>query len=145
MGDVVVLVPPLLIGKVADNPAAVPVVFWLNVGHVKVPVLKFPEVGVPSKGVTSVGDVANTAAPEPVSSVKAVLRFAEVNDPRDVVLPVEVTAPVRSALVVTFPAVRPAAVPVMLVPTRADGVPRAGVTNAGLSANTAAPVPVIAS
>jgi hypothetical protein len=50
--------------------------------------------------------------------------------------------PVRFALVVTLPAVRPDAVPVMFVPTRAEGVPRAGVTNVGLVANTSEPVPV---
>ena len=57
-------------------------------------------------------------------------------------MPTEVTAPVKLALVVTLPAVRPEAVPVMFVPTRADGVPRAGVTRVGLVANTKEPVPV---
>ena len=98
--------------------------------------------GVPKAGVTRVGLVAKTAEPEPVSSVKAPASCADVNDPRDVTLPTEVTAPVRLALVVTLPAVRPAAVPVMFVPTRAEGVPRFGVTNVGLVANTKAPVPV---
>ena len=65
-------VPPEAGAKVADKPAAVPEVFWLKVGQVNVPVLKLPEVGVPSKGVTSVGLVANTAEPVPVSSVSAV-------------------------------------------------------------------------
>jgi len=45
-----------------------------------------------------------------------------------VALPTDVTSPVKLALVVTLPAVRPAAVPVMFVPTRAVGVPSAGVT-----------------
>jgi hypothetical protein len=36
-----------------------------------------PDVGVPKTGVTSVGDVAKTSAPVPVSSVTAVLRLAE--------------------------------------------------------------------
>jgi len=53
-----------------------------------------------------------------------------------------VTAPVKLALVVTLPAVRPEAVPVMFVPTKADGVPSAGVTRVGLLANTKAPDPV---
>ena len=52
------------------------------------------------------------------------------------------TAPVKLALVVTVPAVRPAAVPVMFVPTNALGVPRAGVTSVGDVANTSEPVPV---
>jgi hypothetical protein len=56
--------------------AAVPVVFWLNVGQVNVPVLKSPDVGVPSKGVTSVGEVANTTEPEPVDVVLPVPPFA---------------------------------------------------------------------
>jgi hypothetical protein len=99
-------------------------------------------VGVPRIGVTRVGEVANTADPVPVSSVKAPKRLAELNEPKDVALPTEVTAPVKLALVVTLPAVRPEAVPVMFVPTKADGVPRAGVTKVGLLANTKEPVPV---
>jgi hypothetical protein len=50
------------------SPPAVPVVFWLSVGNVQL--ARFPEEGVPRAGVTRVGDVANTAAPVPVSSVK---------------------------------------------------------------------------
>ena len=59
-----------------------------------------------------------------------------------VALPVEVTSPVKFAFVVTAPAVKPDAVPVMLVPTKVLGVPRFGVTNVGEVANTAKPVPV---
>jgi hypothetical protein len=44
--------------------------------------------------------------------------------------------------VVTLPAVKPEAVPVMFVPTKADGVPKAGVTNVGEVAKTKEPVPV---
>lgn len=40
--------------------------------------VKVPEVGVPRIGVTSVGDVANTSAPLPVSSLIAVRSSAEV-------------------------------------------------------------------
>jgi hypothetical protein len=104
--------------------------------------VKVALVGVPRMGVTKVGEVANTADPVPVSSVKAPKRFAELNEPKDVALPTEVTAPVKLALVVTLPAVRPEAVPVMFVPTKADGVPKAGVTNVGLVAKTKEPVPV---
>jgi hypothetical protein len=39
---------------------------------------RLPEVGVPRTGVTKVGDVANTRAPEPVSSVTAAAICAEV-------------------------------------------------------------------
>ena len=107
-----------------------------------VQLVKVPEVGVPKIGVTNVGVLANTFAPVPVSSVKAAARLAEVNEPSEVALPTEVTAPVKLALVVTLPAVKPAAVPVMFVPTKALGVPNAGVTSVGLFANTFAPVPV---
>ena len=72
-----------------------------------------------------VGDAEKTATPVPVSSVSAVRRLAEVNDPSEAALPTEVIAPVKLALVVTVPAVRPAAVPVRLVATPEDGVPRA--------------------
>jgi hypothetical protein len=65
-----------------------------------------------------------------------------VNEPSDVALPTEVTAPVKLAFVVTVPAVKPDAVPVIFVPTNADGVPKAGVTKVGLLANTKAPDPV---
>ena len=100
------------------------------------------DVGVPSKGVTNVGLVANTKEPEPVSSVVAVANCADVNEPKDVALPTDVIAPVKLALVVTLPAVSPAAVPVIFVPTKAEGVPSAGVTRVGLVANTSDPVPV---
>ena len=121
----VAALPPML------KPAAVPVILVPTNAD-----------GVPSAGVTKVGLVANTLAPVPVSSVSAVSSCREVNEPKDVALPVDVTAPVKLALVVTLPAVKPAAVPVMFVPTSAEGVPRAGVTSVGLVANTADPVPV---
>ena len=57
-------------------------------------------------------------------------------------LPEEVTSPVRLALVVTVPAVNPAAVPVILVPTKANGVPKSGVTSVGDVDKTTSPVPV---
>ncbi len=118
----------------------------LMLNAVAVPVMFVPTraVGVPNAGVTSVGEVANTATPVPVSSVNAVASCAEVKEPNEVALPTEVTAPVRLALVVTLPAVRPAAVPVMFVPTRAEGVPSAGVTNVGDVDITTLPVPVMA-
>jgi len=46
----------------------------------------------------------------------------------EVALPTEVTSPVRFALVVTLPAVKPAAVPVTLVIIPEAGVPKAGAT-----------------
>jgi len=104
--------------------------------------VRVSEDGVPNAGVTSVGLVAKTTDPVPVSSVRAILRLVELNDPSDVALPTLVTAPVRFALVVTLPAVKPAAVPVMFVPTKADGVPSAGVTRVGDVDKTTLPEPV---
>ncbi len=79
-----------------------------------------------------VGLILKTALPVPVSSVSAVMRFDDVNEPSDAALPTEVTIPVRLAFVVTLPAVSPDAVPVRLVATPDDGVPSAPlkVTNA---------------
>lgn len=60
-----------------------------------------------------------------------------------VAFPDEVISPVRFALVVTVHAVRPDAVPVMLVPMSTDGVPRFGVTSVGeVSITNFDPVPV---
>ena len=126
-------VPPLAIGSTPVTPV---------VKGKPVALVNTAADGVPSAGVTSVGDVENTAEPEPVSSVRAVISWADVNDPNAVALPTEVTAPVRLALVVTLPAVRPDAVPVMFVPTSAEGVPSAGVTSVGDVANTNEPEPV---
>ena len=65
-----------------------------------------PAEGVPILGVTKVGLVSTTNFdPVPVCDAMAV------------VLPDEVMGPVRLALVVTFPAVNPDAVPVKLVAT----------------------------
>ena len=72
-------VPPLATATVPVTLAAVPVVFWLNVGQVNVPVLKLPDVGVPSNGVTNVGEVANTTEPEPVDVVLPVPPLATGN------------------------------------------------------------------
>lgn len=62
-----------------------------------VQLVSVPLVGVPNKGVTRVGEVANTFAPLPVSSVRAVANCAEVNEPSEVALATDVTAPVRLA------------------------------------------------
>ena len=56
---------------------------------------------------------------------------------------VAVVALVALVAVAALPPIdNPAAVPVMFVPTNAVGVPRAGVTNVGLVANTTPPEPV---
>jgi hypothetical protein len=89
-------------------------------------------LGVPRLGVVNIGliDITNVV-PVPVWLAMPVA------------LPTEVMGPVRLAFVVTLPAVSPEAVPVMLVPTNADGVPRSGVTRVGLMDNTTDPVPVL--
>ena len=95
-------------------------------------------VAVPPKA----GARLKTDTPVPVSPVTAVANCAVVNEPNDAALPTDVMAPVKLALVVTEPAVNPEAVPVMLVPMSADGVPRFGVVRTGEVENTATPVPV---
>src|ERR1700680_3198251 len=82
-------------------------------------------VATPMFGVTSVGlALITNVEPVPVCAATAVA------------FPVEVIGPVRLAFVVTVPAVRPAAVPVRLVATPDDGVPKAGVTSTGEVART---------
>ena len=100
--------------------------------------VKLVKVGVPPNA----GEALKTTAPVPTSPITAVASCAVVNDPKSVALPVEVMAPVKLALVVTLPAVNPEAVPVILVPTSVDGVPRFGVVSIGDSAKTMLPVPV---
>jgi hypothetical protein len=74
-----------------------------------VTLVNVPLAGVPKMGVTSVGEVAKTADPVPVSSVKAPRSWAEVNEPSEVALPTEVTAPVK--LVITVDATFTKSVP----------------------------------
>lgn len=133
MAAVEAFVPPLAIGSTPVTPV---------VKGRPVALVSTAADGVPSAGVTRVGDVENTAEPEPVSSVRAVISWAEVNDPNAVALPTEVTAPVKLALVMAEPAVKPTAVPVAFVATRTEGVPKSGVTKVGDVANTSEPVPV---
>jgi hypothetical protein len=59
-----------------------------------------------------------------------------------VAFPVDVTSPVRFALVMTVPAVRPRAVPVRFVATPETGVPSAGPTSVGPLVRTTEPVPL---
>jgi hypothetical protein len=87
--------------------------------------------GVPKAGVTSVGLVAKTNAPDPVSSDTAVRKLADDGVAKKVATPApRPLTPVEIGR------------PVALVKVADDGVPRAGVTNVGLLANTKAPVPV---
>jgi hypothetical protein len=72
-------VPPLAVGSVPVTP----VVKGKPVALVNVAL-----VGVPNTGVTKVGEVANTAEPVPVSSVKAERRLALLGVPKNVATPV---------------------------------------------------------
>jgi hypothetical protein len=127
--DVVTPVPPLATASVDDKPAAVPVVFWFSVGNVQF--ARLPDVGVPSMGDTSVGLVANTKEPEPVSSVTVAARFALVGVPKNVATPVpSPETPVDTGN------------PVALVRVTLLGVPSAGVTSVGLVERTTEPDPV---
>lgn len=128
----VTAVAKLALEGVAKNVAApapspdTPVLIGSPVQLVKVPL-----VGVPSKGVTKVGDVANTNEPEPVSSVTAVAKLADDGVARKVAtLDANPDTPVLIGN------------PVQLVNVPLVGVPNKGVTNVGDVANTAAPVPV---
>jgi hypothetical protein len=84
----------------------------VNFGEVK--------VGVEIVGVVIVGEVANTADPVPVSSVKAVRKLTDEGVAKKLATP----AP-RPATPVEIGR------PVQLVNTPEDGVPIAGVTNVG--------------
>ena len=84
-----------------------------------------PEAGVPNAGVTNTGDVsvgavANTNPPVPVSPVIAPNRFNELGTANHVATPAPSPA-------------TPVAIgkPVALVKTAAEGVPRLGVTKTG--------------
>jgi hypothetical protein len=93
--------------------------------------VRVPEEGVPNAGVTRVGDVANTRAPEPVSSVTAAAKFADEGVVRNVEIPAaRPETPVEIGR------------PVQFVNVPDVGVPRTGVTRVGVLANTKAPVPV---
>lgn len=90
-------------------------------------------VAAPSTGVTSVGDVAKTRDPEPVSSVTTVLRFALEGVARNVATPAaKPEMPVETGS------------PVQFVSVPDVGVPRIGVTSVGDVASTTLPVPVVA-
>jgi hypothetical protein len=80
-----------------------------------------PDVGVPSKGVTKVGEVDKTTEPVPV----------------EVVTPVP---PFKTGRVPVTPVVK--GKPVKLVATPEVGVPSNGVTNVGDVERTVEPVPV---
>jgi hypothetical protein len=92
-----------------------------------------PLVGVPSSGVTSVGEVANTSEPVPVSSVTAARALALDGVARNVATPVP--RPETPVLIGN---------PVQFVSVPLEGVPSAGVTSVGELLNTTVePDPVV--
>jgi len=96
-----------------------------------VQLVRVPADGVPMFGVTRVGLVANTNDPDPVSSVTAVDKFADVGVVRKVAIPEpKPLMPVETGS------------PVQLVRVPAEGAPMSGVTREGLVANTSDPDPV---
>jgi len=120
--DAVTPVPPLATGSVPVTPV---------VNGNPVALVKTPLVGVPSSGVTSVGDVAKTNAPEPVSSVTADAKFVELGVARNVATPVP--SPDTPVLIGN---------PVALVRVPLVGIPSKGVISVGDVAKTSDPLPV---
>src|SRR6266852_1197848 len=86
-----------------------------------VQLVNVPELGVPSIGVTKVGEVAKTALPVPVLVVSAVKRLAELGVVRNVDTP----AP-------KFDTPDAIGKPVQLVRVPEAGVPKIGAVNVGL-------------
>ena len=111
-------------------------------------------VAAPITGVTNVGVFANTAAPVPVSSVRAAAKFALDGVAKNVATsvakpdtPVAIGKPVQLVNVPEVGMPRIGVTNTMLVDVQAEmlplaTVPNAGVTNAGLVLNTKRPVPV---
>jgi hypothetical protein len=114
-------VPPLFVGNVPVVPPSIGKPAQL---------VNVPELGVPKTGVTSVGDVESTVAPDPVEVVTPVPPLATDKVP---VVPATIGKPVQlvnvpeagvfkvpplvsAAAVVALPAVKLAAVPVKQVP-----------------------------
>lgn len=152
------LVPPLATGRTpVIPPAGMPVQF-----------VRTPDAGVPSAGVTKVGDIASTALPEPVTAMPCITvalvhcaicpltgvpvletlpppdGVAHVPSPRQNVDPlaaVPLSKFVTGKLPVT-PVVNGR--PVALVSVAADGVPMSGVVSAGDVVMATLPVPLIA-
>ena len=123
----VIPVPPLATGKVPVTPV---------VKGNPVQLVSVPEEGVPNTGVTKVGLVANTKAPDPVSPVTAAAKLALDGVAKNVATPVP--RPEMPVATGRF---------VQLVSAPDCGVPRIGVVNVGLVIagalfNTTLPVPV---
>jgi hypothetical protein len=124
MAGVEVPDPPLATGNMPVTPV---------VSGSPVALVRTAAEGVPRAGVTSVGDVAKTSAPEPVSSVTALARLALLGVAKNVATPVpRPLTPVEIGRPVAF-------VSVALV-----GVPNTGVTKVGdVASATTVPLPVV--
>jgi len=100
-------------------------------GAVKATLLILVAEATPRFGVVKVGDVANTKAPLPVSSVTAAAKLADEGVIKNAVTPAPVPeTPVEIGR------------PVQLVRVPDVGVPNNGVVRVGEVANTNAPLPV---
>jgi hypothetical protein len=116
-------VPPLAIG----NKPVTPVVKGRPVALVST-----AADGVPSAGVTKVGELVNTKLPVPVSSVTAEAKLADDGVAKKVAMPApNPLTPVEIGK------------PVALVNVADAGVPKTGVTSVGLVDNTLFPEPVL--
>jgi hypothetical protein len=98
-------------------------------GAVKATLLIEVAVATPRTGVTSVGEVAKTKEPDPVSSVTAVAKFADEGVARNVATPVpSPLIPVETGS------------PVQFVSVPEAGVPRTGATSVKAVPSVVAPV-----
>jgi len=126
------IVPPVRVAPLEESVFSVavedaPRVVKDPAAGVTLPMIPCKDVAVatPSVGVTRVGLVAKTKAPEPVSSVTAAARLADDGVARNVATPVpSPLTPVAMGKSVA------------LVKVADDGVPRAGVTKVGDVLNT---------
>ena len=90
--DVLNVLSPVALSVVNAPVLAVvaPTVPLMLMLAVPVRLVTTPEDGVPNAGETRVGDVANTFAPVPVSSVSAVSNCSEVKEPNTAAFPTDV-------------------------------------------------------
>ena len=130
---VVCPVPPLAIGKVPVTPV---------VSGKPVRLVATPLVGVPSKGVTKVGEVDNTLLPEPVLVATPVPPLATANVPARVMVPepvigpplvVKPVVPPETSTLVTDPAPGPVKATVMAPLPLVIVTPEPAVSVAGVS------------
>ncbi len=166
------VVAPVVVNVVENAPAVVKVLpsardrVAIVPGSVMIRSLILVAVAVPNIGVTNVGDVANTASPDPVSSEITPANCAEVVAPNTpkllaVVAKVPVVGKVRVVLAVAVKVVENPPSVARVLPSARDKVaevpgsvmirslmlvaaatPNTGVVRDGDVANTAKPLPV---